>query len=60
MDCLWQDRYAFDLDGIRQRLHRVGQRSIQTVGEIERRRLTVVAFGSGIALLIIWESEHDF
>jgi hypothetical protein len=47
MDCLWQDRYTFDLNGIRQRLHRVAQRSIQTLGDVERRRLTVVALGFG-------------
>jgi hypothetical protein len=47
MDCRWQKRYAFGLNEIRQRLYRVGHRSIQTLGEIERRRLTIVALGFG-------------
>ena len=47
MDCLRLDRYAFGLNGLRQWLYRVGQRSIRTLVAVERRELSVVALGFG-------------
>jgi hypothetical protein len=46
MDCPWLDRYAFGLNGFRQRLHRVG-RSIHMFVDVERRKLSAVATGCG-------------
>jgi hypothetical protein len=47
MYCLRLDRYAFGLNGFRQLLYRVGQRSIRTLVDVERRELSVVALGFG-------------
>jgi hypothetical protein len=47
MDRLWLDRYVFGLNGIRQRLHRVGLRSIQALVDVDRRKLTAVVLGFG-------------
>jgi hypothetical protein len=49
MDRLWMDRYAFGLNGIRQRLHRVGLRSIQARVDIDRRKLAAVVLGYSAA-----------
>jgi hypothetical protein len=47
MDRLWLDHYAFGLNGIRQRLHRVGLRSIQALVHVDRPKLTAVVLGFG-------------